>query len=56
LLARVERLEASEGLSEKDALKRLARELGQGKSDLYRELQRERAKSQSTGTHQPKKS
>ena len=34
----------AEGLSEKDALKRLARESGQGKSDLYRELQRERAK------------
>jgi len=29
---------------EKDALKRLARELGQSKSDLYRELQRERAR------------
>ncbi len=35
----------AEGLSEKDALKRLARESGLGKSDLYRELQRERAKS-----------
>jgi len=34
----------AEGMSEKDALKRLARESGQGKSDLYRELQRERAK------------
>ena len=44
LLARVQQLESSEGLSEKDALKRLARELGQGKSDLYRELQRERAR------------
>jgi 16S rRNA (cytidine1402-2'-O)-methyltransferase len=44
LLARVQQLESSEGLSEKDALKRLARELGQGKSELYRELQRERAK------------
>ena len=44
LLVRLQQLEAGEGLSEKDALKRLARELGQGKSDLYRELQRERAK------------
>lgn len=32
------------GLSEKDALKQLARESGQGKSELYRELQRERAR------------
>jgi 16S rRNA (cytidine1402-2'-O)-methyltransferase len=43
LLARLKQLEG-EGLSEKDALKRLARDTGQGKSDLYRELQRERAK------------
>jgi len=45
LLVRLKELEA-EGLSEKDALKRLARDSGQGKSDLYRELQRERAKGQ----------
>jgi 16S rRNA (cytidine1402-2'-O)-methyltransferase len=32
----------SEGLAEKDALKRVARERGIGKSDAYRELQRER--------------
>ena len=32
------------GLSEKEALKQLARESGQGKSELYRELQRERAR------------
>jgi len=44
ILARVQQLEAEEGLAEKDALKRLARETGQSKSDLYRELQRERAK------------
>ena len=50
LLAQLQQLEGTEGLSEKDALKRLARELGQGKSDLYRELQRERAKSQSPST------
>jgi 16S rRNA (cytidine1402-2'-O)-methyltransferase len=31
----------SEGLTEKDALKRVARERGIGKSDAYRELQRE---------------
>lgn len=41
---RVAQLEKSEGLDEKDALKRLAREMGMGKSDLYRELQRERAR------------
>jgi 16S rRNA (cytidine1402-2'-O)-methyltransferase len=43
IATRVGRLTA-EGLEEKEALKRLARELGQSKSDLYRELQRERAK------------
>lgn len=32
------------GIDEKEALKRLARELGQSKSDLYRELQRERSR------------
>jgi 16S rRNA (cytidine1402-2'-O)-methyltransferase len=41
---RVARLEAEAGLDEKEALKRLARELGQSKSELYRELQRERAR------------
>jgi 16S rRNA (cytidine1402-2'-O)-methyltransferase len=34
----------AEGLDEKDALKRLARQRGVSKSDLYRELQRERSK------------
>jgi 16S rRNA (cytidine1402-2'-O)-methyltransferase len=34
----------SEGLDEKDALKRMARERNVSKSDIYRELQRERAK------------
>jgi 16S rRNA (cytidine1402-2'-O)-methyltransferase len=33
-----------EGLDEKDALKRVARERGVSKSDIYRELQRQRAK------------
>lgn len=41
--ARLRELEA-EGISEKDGLKQLARERGLSKSDLYRELQRERAK------------
>jgi 16S rRNA (cytidine1402-2'-O)-methyltransferase len=45
LLDHLRHLEATEGLSEKEALKRLARESSQSKSDLYRELQRERAKS-----------
>jgi 16S rRNA (cytidine1402-2'-O)-methyltransferase len=41
---RVARLQAEAGMNEKEALKQLARELGQSKSDLYRELQRERAR------------
>jgi 16S rRNA (cytidine1402-2'-O)-methyltransferase len=41
---RVALLQTEGGLDEKEALKRLARELGQSKSDLYRELQRERAR------------
>jgi len=44
IVNRVARLMAEDGIEEKDALKRLARELGQSKSDLYRELQRERAR------------
>jgi 16S rRNA (cytidine1402-2'-O)-methyltransferase len=36
-------------IDEKEALKRLARELGQSKSELYRELQRERSRL-TTGT------
>jgi 16S rRNA (cytidine1402-2'-O)-methyltransferase len=43
LTARLRRLQAESGLEEKDALKRLARELGKSKSEVYRELQRERA-------------
>jgi len=42
--ARVSRLQTESGIDEKEALKRLARELGQSKSELYRELQRERAR------------
>jgi 16S rRNA (cytidine1402-2'-O)-methyltransferase len=44
LSAKVARLQSESGLDEKEALKRLARELGQSKSELYRELQRERAR------------
>jgi 16S rRNA (cytidine1402-2'-O)-methyltransferase len=44
IAARVARMQAELGIDEKEALKRLARELGQSKSDLYRELQRERAR------------
>ena len=40
---RVAQLQAEAGIDEKEALKRLARELERSKSDLYRELQRERA-------------
>ncbi|MGD0347751.1 MAG: 16S rRNA (cytidine(1402)-2'-O)-methyltransferase [Terracidiphilus sp.] len=42
--ARVARLQSENKIDEKEALKRLARELGRSKSELYRELQRERAK------------
>ncbi|MGA3009381.1 MAG: 16S rRNA (cytidine(1402)-2'-O)-methyltransferase [Terracidiphilus sp.] len=41
---RVARLQDENGVDEKEALKRIARELGQSKSDVYRELQRERAR------------
>jgi 16S rRNA (cytidine1402-2'-O)-methyltransferase len=44
IAVRVARLEAEKGVDEKEALKLLARELGQSKSELYRELQRERAR------------
>jgi 16S rRNA (cytidine1402-2'-O)-methyltransferase len=44
LAARVARMQSEDGIDEKEALKRLARETGQSKSDLYRELQRERAR------------
>ena len=45
IAVRIARLQAECGLDEKEALKRLARELSQSKSDLYRELQRERART-----------
>ena len=41
IAAEVEALVQAENLSEKDALKRIARERGIGKSEAYRELQRE---------------
>jgi 16S rRNA (cytidine1402-2'-O)-methyltransferase len=41
---RVARVQAEAGVDEKEALKRVARELGQSKSEVYRELQRERAR------------
>jgi len=43
LLARLAELTKAENLPEKDALKRIARERGVSKSELWRELQRERA-------------
>jgi 16S rRNA (cytidine1402-2'-O)-methyltransferase len=44
IAARIVRLQTEAGIDEKEALKRLARELGQSKSELYRELQRQRAR------------
>jgi 16S rRNA (cytidine1402-2'-O)-methyltransferase len=44
IAVRIARLQQQLGIDEKEALKRLARELGQSKSDIYRELQRERAR------------
>ena len=44
LVQQLSQLMEAEGLDDKDALKRLARERGVSKSDLYRELQRERSK------------
>ena len=44
IAAEVAALMQSEGLDEKDALKRVARERGIGKSEAYRELQREQSR------------
>lgn len=44
LRERIAELEKSEGLNEMDALKRIARERGASKSELYRELQRDRGR------------
>jgi len=41
---RIARLQDEAGVDEKEALKRIARELGQSKGEVYRELQRERAR------------
>jgi 16S rRNA (cytidine1402-2'-O)-methyltransferase len=43
IASRVAQLQSEGAIDEKEALKRLARELNRSKSDLYRELQRERA-------------
>jgi 16S rRNA (cytidine1402-2'-O)-methyltransferase len=40
----VARMQADAGIDEKEALKRLARETGVSKSELYRQMQRERAR------------
>jgi 16S rRNA (cytidine1402-2'-O)-methyltransferase len=44
IAAEVAALMAAESLTEKDALKRVARERGIGKSEAYRELQREQSR------------
>jgi 16S rRNA (cytidine1402-2'-O)-methyltransferase len=44
LAAEVRELMKAQGLSEKDALKQVARARNIGKSEAYRELQRERGK------------
>ena len=44
LRERLAELEKTEGLNEKDALKRVAKERGVSKSELYREIQRERGR------------
>ncbi len=44
---RIARLQNETGIDEKEALKLLARELGRAKSEVYRELQRERAAKRS---------
>jgi 16S rRNA (cytidine1402-2'-O)-methyltransferase len=44
VVLQVTQLMDAEGLDEKDALKRVARERGVSKSEVYRELQRERSK------------
>ncbi len=44
IAVRVARLQTEHGIDEKEALKRLARQMGQSKSEIYRELQRERSR------------
>jgi 16S rRNA (cytidine1402-2'-O)-methyltransferase len=43
IAASLARIAAESGVDEKEAMKRLARQLGRSKSEIYRELQRERA-------------
>jgi 16S rRNA (cytidine1402-2'-O)-methyltransferase len=47
IMDRVAQLQSQSGMDEKEALKHLARELNRSKSDLYRELQRQRARRKS---------
>jgi 16S rRNA (cytidine1402-2'-O)-methyltransferase len=44
IVAQLARLQAESDINEKEALKRLARQSGLSKSELYRQLQRERAR------------
>jgi len=44
IVDRIARIQNQTGVDEKEALKRLAREMGRSKSEIYRELQRERAR------------
>jgi 16S rRNA (cytidine1402-2'-O)-methyltransferase len=44
VMQQVSQLMEVEGLDEKDALKRVARERGVSKSEVYRELQRQRSR------------
>ncbi len=44
VMQQVSQLMEVEGLDEKDALKRVARDRGVSKSEVYRELQRQRSK------------
>jgi 16S rRNA (cytidine1402-2'-O)-methyltransferase len=53
IVALVERLMKDEGLSEKDALKRAARERGLGKSEVYREWTRRPGRRAGGGTCRP---
>jgi 16S rRNA (cytidine1402-2'-O)-methyltransferase len=53
IAALVERLMKDEGLSEKDALKRAARERGMGKSEVYREWTRRPGRRACGGTCRP---
>jgi 16S rRNA (cytidine1402-2'-O)-methyltransferase len=47
IVSRMARMQSEAGIDEKEAMKRVARELGRSKSEIYRELQRERARPRS---------